>query len=194
MANNELGTRESFARSTPASDAGVKGRLIEVAVWGWRTVAICMAITVMLIAAVLSTDPRDDEEALLLIAAYSATALILTLLVWVVNYVRSGQKANFLKLMNKIVFGSMPFYAWFVLGVLFCGGLLTTISHNASDSMIRQSHFAQGVGSAFAALLLAAPFWFFAPKGWGHVGHMIGTILMAVFLFVMMPNFLPSNV
>lgn len=176
MPNSDVGERDSVTQSPETGDAGVKSRLMEVAGWGWRAGAVCIAILIM-VTVVIQGD-------LVLLVTYIGSALIFTLAVWLMIYILHGEKAYFPKLLNRIVFGSMPFYFWFVIGVLYFGGSFSALWHNASDSAVRGSHFAEGLGTSVVALGLGFPFKFFAPKKWRYVGHMVGTIFMGILVFV----------
>jgi len=184
MPESDMGVREGVTQSNEANDAGFRSRLLEVAGWGWRAFAVCLAILVLVGSLFQYLEQNRLEDALILLTAYAASALIFNLVVWLMIYISQGGKAHFFKLLNRVAFGNMPFYFWFVLGVLYFGGLFSALWHDTSDSAVRWMHFSSGLGSAFAALLLGSPFWFFTPKKWSHVGHMVGTILMGSLMLI----------
>ena len=166
--------------ATEAVPSDVRSRLFEVAIWAWRIAAVGLVIWVMAAALVLYVEYGRQGDVLGIFGLYAAATIIFTLIVWTVRYVVSGVKSSFTNLLKRTAFGNLPLYVWFVPSVLYFGGLLTALWYDASNDALRLQHFAEGVGSALAALMLGAAGGVFAPKKWMYQGHMIGTVIVIV--------------
>ncbi|MEW9919657.1 hypothetical protein AB2B41_08585 [Marimonas sp. MJW-29] len=155
----------------------------EVLLWLWRAVAIGFLLWVLGFAALIFLDTGDWPQALSLLIAYTIGAVFLTLVVWAVQYVRTGELQAFHRKLRAVVLGNLGSYYWFVLGVLYVAALGNAIWQGATDDMIRGQHLAEGLGTGFAVLCIGAPGWFMVPRRYAHFGHMVGTLVAAAAVY-----------
>ena len=168
-------------RKRPVGEAkdDASHRLLKVAAWGWRIGATCWVLFVMVAAALLfvEANPVDGVGLFLFCLGLS---LAFTGLVWVAIYVTNGLKCDFERLFARVVLGDFSSYSWFVIGVLYLGGVGTAIWFDGSGQGGFETNFATGVGGALAVLALGYPGSLLAPAKYRQVGHVVGTVFVAL--------------
>ncbi|MBT8410185.1 MAG: hypothetical protein KJP02_00115 [Octadecabacter sp.] len=168
----------------PSMETEKRVRLAEVGVLVWRIISVGIVLFV-LFWGLLFWDTMDGEDTIVLLLLYTAYAFIAAFAAWAINYVRTGEMVPFFAMMRRAVFGNIPYYFWFVPLVLYFAGLANSFAYmdehhgefyNGSLWLL----YSEGMGVGVMFLFFGSPGWFFAPKEQGHVGHMIGTIFVAV--------------
>lgn len=168
----------------PSMETEKSIRLAEVGVLVWRIVSVGVAFFV-LSSGLLFWDTMDGEDTIVLLSLYTAYAFIVAFAAWAINYVRTGEKVPFFAMMRRAVFGNIPYYFWFVPLVIYFAGLANSFTymvehHGDYYNGILWLLYGEGMGVGVMFLFFGSPGWFLAPKEQGHVGHMIGTIFVAV--------------
>ncbi|MEL7012946.1 MAG: hypothetical protein AAFO72_06665, partial [Pseudomonadota bacterium] len=169
------------ASSAPASEeterAARHRRALDVFIWTWQAVAVCAFIAVAIAVPHIMADDLDDGLGLL--AAYGLAAASVMGGFWAIVYISTGEKMGARDTLKPVI-GNMPFYIWFVLGVLYFGGLGYAFWGDSIDpgkhTGMFERDFAKGVGSALVPLALGAfgGLIFWKRK---YFGHMVGTVL-----------------
>jgi hypothetical protein len=166
---------------------GVSRRLLRVAAWGWRLAATGCVLYILTAAAYLFVE-EDPVDGVGLFFVGLGFSLAFTGLVWVAIYVTNGLKCDFEKLFVRVVLGDFSTYVWFVLGVLYLGGVGTAIWFDGSGRGAFEANFASGMGGALALLALGYPGSLLAPARYKHAGHVIGTVFVALASLIVVLN------
>ena len=174
-------------RPVGAAKDGASRRLLKVGAWGWRIGATCWVLFVLVAAAFLFFEENPIDGVGLFFLGLGLS-LAFTGLVWVAIYVTNGLKFDFERLFVRVVLGDFSSYVWFVIGVLYLGGVGTAIWFDGSGGGGFESNFATGVGGALAILALGYPGSLLAPAKYRQVGHVVGTVFAALISLIVVLN------
>lgn len=174
-------------RPVGAAKDGASQRLVKVAAWLWRIGATCYVLFVLVAAAFLfiEANPIDGVGFFFINLGFS---LAFTGLVWAAIYVAIGLKYDFEQLFVRVVLGNFSSYVWFMIGVLYLGGLGTAIWFDKLGRGGSETNFATGVGGALVILALGYPCSLVAPTKYRREGHFVATVFVALASLIVVLN------
>jgi hypothetical protein len=174
-------------RPIGAAKDGASRRLLRVAAWGWRIGATCLVLLALVDTAFMFVEesPMDGVGQLFILISL---LLAFTGLVWVAIYVTNDLKCDFKRLFVRVVLGDFSSYVWFVLGVLYLGGVGSAIWFGESGRGGFETNFATGVGGALAILALEYLGSLLAPAKYRKAGHVVGTVFVALTSLIVVLN------
>lgn len=162
-----------------------RGRAIEILHWGVG-LAACAALLFVLVAAPIFYVDGDTETSVLFALAFLMPLVICAGLYLVGSYIIFGTKKGLLDFF-QVVWGKIPVYLWFFLGVLYLGGIGTAFWRGADDAMVFGNDFSEGVGAGLAVFAIGGLGRLFRPNR--LMGHVIMTTLIAIIsLFFVLPK------
>lgn len=166
-------------------------RAIEVLQWVVGLLAFA-ALVFVLVAAPIIYVSGDREGSLLLALSLFGILAFGAILDMTIGYIWSGTNKGVLGFL-RLLWGRIPAYMWFLLAVLYLGGIGTAIWRGATDAMIFESDFAEGAGAGLAAFVIGSLGRFFRPNR--LIGHITATILVGVLsIFTMLPKTGPIDI